>query len=160
MTDRPVPRFPYLSDTDVDEYCQLVKTIQAELFQVCDDFKLDELFFANVNHLCRLSEQILQNVDRAAWEQACTERQRLEARVEMLEAEAGYHNAKEVIHQLTIQRDAALTTLVAVIEQRDAAVTINHAFKESERNLEAKLAQAEGRVAELEGILSSNENWE
>ena len=89
MSDRLVPRFPYLSDTDVDEYCQLVKTIQAELFQVCDDFKLDELFFANVNHLCRLSEQILQNVDRAAWEQACTERQRLEAEL------ASLHESKE-----------------------------------------------------------------
>ena len=81
------------------------------------------------------------------------ERDEALARVEMLGAEAGYHDAQEVIRQLTSQRDAALATLAAVTEQRDAAVVINHAFKESERNLEAKLMQAEQQRDEFRRAL-------
>lgn len=63
----------YLSDAVVDEYCRLISMIRSELEQVGKDFKLTELFFANVNQLCGLSKHILDNVDRAAWERAASE---------------------------------------------------------------------------------------
>ena len=46
------------------------------------------------------------------------ERDEALVRVEMLEAEMGYHDAQEVIRQLTSQRDEALAKLAQVEAQR------------------------------------------
>lgn len=132
MTDRPVPR--YWTDHLWDELFARPESLHAKEVVLASDYATldatrqrlaeqlgdEQWMHAACLTIAETGQKWGENIHPspamvATWE-LYNEQQRLEERVQMLEAEAGYHEAKDAIQQLTTQRDEALAKLAQANE--------------------------------------------